>query len=219
MNKNAKTRYLIWVLAALPLLLVAVFYAKLPDQIPMQWDFGGRVGYEPKWHIWIVAGLAPVLAVVFQVMQKIDPRRRNYNKFAGPYQFFQVLMMLFVLAMIGILLAEGLRPGMMHVGKVVCLLCGLLLTAIGNMMPKFRQNYFCGFKTPWTYADEVVWARTQRLGGQLMFSAGLLGMISAFLPSDTLMFIFFFAPLCIAVLLPVIMSYIWYRARHRDDAQ
>lgn len=219
MNKTSKTRYLIWVLAAIPLLLVAVFYGKLPDQIPMQWDFGGRVGYEPKWHIWIVAGLAPLFAVLFPVMQKIDPRRRNYDKFTGSYQFFQVLMMLFVLAMIGILLTEGLRPGTMNVGKMVCLLCGLLFAAIGNMMPKFRQNYFCGFKTPWTYADEVVWARTQRLGGQLMFCAGLLGMISAFLPTNMLMFIFFFVPLGIAVSIPLIMSYVWYRARHRNDTQ
>ena len=93
---------------------------------------------------------------------------------------------------------------------------GILFAVLGNMMPKFRQNYFCGIKTPWTYADETVWVRTHRLAGRLFFAAGLLGIAATFLPSATAMTVVFFAPLAVAVILPVVMSYVWYRRRHPE---
>ena len=58
----------------------------------MQWDFGGEVGYEPKWHLFIIAALAPLFAVLFPLMPKIDPRRKSYDKFAPSYLLFQVMI-------------------------------------------------------------------------------------------------------------------------------
>ncbi len=217
MKRIPKMQILVWVLAIVPIILTAVFYPRLPASIPMQWDFGGEVGYEPKWHLFIIAALAPLFAVLFPLMPKIDPRRKSYDKFAPSYLLFQVMMMLFVILMVGIVLIESLRPGSVHVGRTVCLFLGVLFAVIGNMMPKFRQNYFCGIKTPWTYADEVVWTRTHRLAGRLMFAAGLLGIVSAFLPGDVLMAVVFFVPLTVAVVVPVLMSYIWYRQRHPQN--
>lgn len=183
----------------------------------MQWDFGGQVGYEPKWHLFIIAALAPLFAVLFPLIPKIDPRRKSYDKFAPSYLLFQVMMMLFIILMVGIGLIESLHPGSVRVGRTICLFLGVLFAVIGNMMPKFRQNYFCGIKTPWTYADEVVWTRTHRLAGRLMFAAGLLGIVSTFLPGDVLMAVVFFVPLIISVVIPVLMSYIWYRQRHPQN--
>lgn len=217
MKRIPKMQILVWVLAIVPIILTAVFYPRLPASILMQWDFGGEVGYEPKWHLFIIAALAPLFAVLFPLMSKIDLRRKSYDKFAPSYLLFQAMMMLFVILMVGIVLIESLRPGSVRIGRTICLFLGVLFAVIGNMMPKFRQNYFCGIKTPWTYADEVVWTRTHRLAGRLMFAAGLLGIVSAFLPGDVLMAIVFFVPLIISVVVPVLMSYIWYRQRHPQN--
>lgn len=217
MKRIPKMQILVWVLAIVPIILTAVFYPRLPASIPMQWDFGGQVGYEPKWHLFIIAALAPLFAILFPLIPKIDPRRKSYDKFAPSYLLFQVMMMLFIILMVGIVLIESLHPGSVRVGRTIRLFLGVLFAVIGNMMPKFRQNYFCGIKTPWTYADEVVWTRTHRLAGRLMFAAGLLGIVSAFLPGDVLMAIVFFVPLIISVVVPVLMSYIWYRQRHPQN--
>ena len=96
MKRIPKMQILVWVLAIVPVILTAVFYPRLPASIPMQWDFGGEVGYEPKWHLFIIAALAPLFAVLFLLMPKIDPRRKSYDKFAPSYLLFQVMMMLFV---------------------------------------------------------------------------------------------------------------------------
>lgn len=217
MKRIPKMQILVWVLAIVPIILTAVFYPRLPASIPMQWNFGGEVGYEPKWHLFIIAALAPLFAILFPLIPKIDPRRKSYDKFAPSYLLFQVMMMLFIILMVGIVLIESLHPGSVRVGRTIRLFLGVLFAVIGNMMPKFRQNYFCGIKTPWTYADEVVWTRTHRLAGRLMFAAGLLGIVSAFLPGDVLMAIVFFVPLIISVVVPVLMSYIWYRQRHPQN--
>ena len=73
----------------------------------MQWDFGGQVGYEPKWHLWITAGLAPLFAVLLYFLPALDPKKRNYSKFSGSYVGFQIVMMLFLLVMNGILCGRG----------------------------------------------------------------------------------------------------------------
>ena len=61
------------------------------------------------------------------------------------------MMMVFLTVMVGIVLTEGLRPGTVEVRRVVIFLMAALFLFIGNQMPKFRQNYFCGVKTPGLY--------------------------------------------------------------------
>ena len=129
MKRITKGQVLVWVLALVPLILAAAVYSRLPDRIPMQWDFGGEVGYEPKWHLCIVAGLSPLLAVLFYVLPNLDPKKRNYDKFFGSYVGFQIMMMLFMIVMNGICVVEGLRPGTLNIPMVVCLIVSIGLIA------------------------------------------------------------------------------------------
>lgn len=48
MKQNRNYQILAWILAFLPAVAVAALYSRLPDQLPMQWDFGGQERYEPK---------------------------------------------------------------------------------------------------------------------------------------------------------------------------
>ena len=59
---------------------------------------------------------------------------------------------------------------------------GFLFAVMGNLMPKIRQNYFIGIKTPWALEDEDNWRRTHRMAGRLWFAAGLLMMLLSVLP-------------------------------------
>ena len=181
----------------------------------MQWDFGGEVGYEPKWHLWIVAGLSPLLAVLFYVLPNLDPKKRNYDKFFGSYVGFQIMMMLFMIVMNGICVVEGLRPGTLNIPMVVCLIVSLVIAYVGNIMPKFRMNWNCGIKNPWTLSSETVWIRTHRLGGRLFFAAGVIGLLGAFVPNNAARFVLLFVPVMAAAIVPTVMSYLWFRAEQR----
>ena len=69
-----KKRMIIWILSILPIILVVAVYTRLPQQIPTNWGFDGKVSYGEKGNLWILAGISPFLAIMYQVLPKIDPR-------------------------------------------------------------------------------------------------------------------------------------------------
>lgn len=215
MKKVSRLQKTAWVLSLLPVVVTAVFYSRLPAEIPMQWDFGGQVGYEAKWHLWIVAGMAPLFAVLFYFLPRFDPKRKNYGKFSDAYSGFRIMLDLFLTAMCGICIAEGLRPGMVDVPTVVCLLVSLLMVFLGNIMPKFRMNWYCGLKTPWTLSSETVWTKTHRAAGRMMFAAGIIGAAGSFIPNEIAKFVLVFAPMAAATIIPTVLSWRWYRAEQQ----
>ena len=84
MKKITKRQIFVWVLALAPLVLIAAAYSRLPDRVPMQWDFGGQVGYEPKWHLWITAGLAPLFAVLLYFLPVLTRKSAITASFPAP---------------------------------------------------------------------------------------------------------------------------------------
>lgn len=212
-----KMQAVICLVSLLPVILVAAVYGKLPGQIPTNWGFDGHVSYGGKSQLWIIAGMAPFFAGLFYVLPFIDPKRRNYRKFAQVYQSFQLFMQVFMLMIVGIIVTESFRPGTIQVSTVVTALCAVLFMMIGNMMPKFRQNFFCGFKTPWALSDETVWNKTHRLGGKLMFGAGILGFAGAFVPDEKVKMAMLLVPVTAAAVIPYVMSYVWFKNRQGGE--
>ena len=198
----------------LPLALVAVLYARLPDQVPMHWGIDGTVNrYGSKNELWLLAALGPVFALLFQFLPRLDPKKRSYEKFQRYYEAFALVIEAFLTAMMGLALLEILRPGTVSMGRVVCVLVGVLFLFVGNMMGKVKPNFFMGIRTPWTLSDPDVWNRTHRLGGGLFFLAGLVTMLSALLLPEAVTFWVVMAGVAAAALIPAVMSYLWYRRR------
>ena len=215
MKKISRRHVTVWMLSLLPVAVAAVFYGRLPAEIPMQWDLGGHVGYETRWHLWLMAGMAPLFAVLFYFLPRFDPKRKNYGKFSDAYIGFQIVLDLFLTAMCGICIAEALRPGMVDVPTVVCLLVSLLVVFLGNVMPKFRMNWYCGLRTPWTLSSETVWTKTHRVAGRMMFAAGMIGVAGSFVPNEIAKFVLVIAPIAAAAVIPTVLSWRWYCAEQQ----
>jgi len=211
MKKNNLTTVLIWIFAAVPLVITAIMYRQLPAKIPTHWGLNGEVTYGAKDHAWILACLSPAIAALFFILPKIDPRKRNYDKFRASYNFFCLFMMIFFLAIDLITLSESVNPGKISVGTVVTFGVGLLFIVIGNMMPKFKSNFFMGIKNPWTLSSPEVWNRTHRLGGLIMFLSGILIMISPLFFDSKAMFAVLIGCVVLITLTPMVMSYVWYK--------
>ena len=210
---------LIWGLALAPAVLIAVLYNSLPDMVPMHWGMGGRVRYDPKVHIWWLAALSPLLAGLFMLLPKIDPRKKNYEKFRGFYDGFVIVMMLFMLGIVGMVLSESFNPGRLQIEFVVVAACGLLFAFLGNMMPKIKSNFFMGIRTPWTLSSTDVWNKTHRLGGFLWLFGGLLVFALSFILSGTALFVALMIIIAIMALIPIVMSYIWHRGLSDSQQQ
>lgn len=203
-----------WLLALLPLVLVAVFYSRLPDQVPMHWGFDGEINrYGSKNELWLMGALGPLFALLFQFLPRLDPKRRNYEKFQTYYEAFSLVLVAFTSVMMGVALLESFRPGTLSMGRVVSALVGLLFLFVGNLMGKVKPNFFMGIRNPWTLSDPDVWNRAHRLGGGLFFLTGLATVVSAILLPEPVTFAVLMAGTLLTALIPTVMSYLWYRRR------
>lgn len=211
---SKRSAVLLWVLALAPLALVGAVYARLPDRVPMHWGFDGTInGYGGKGELFLLAALGPGMALLFQILPRLDPKRRSYERFQKYYVAAALVVEAFMAVIVGVMLAEILRPGILSIGRVISALVGLLFLFLGNLMGKVKPNFFMGIRTPWTLSDPDVWNRTHRLGGGLFFLAGLAVLISAVLLPERAIFWVVLIGALAASLVPVVMSYLWYRKK------
>lgn len=209
--KNKIYKTLVYVLGVIPPIVLALLYSKIPDEVPTHWDIDGTVTYSGKANLWVIALMGIIFAVLFDVLPKIDPRKENYKKFNKYYDVFCLSMIAFIDVMFAIILFESFAPGKISVAKVVMILTGLLFIFIGNILPKIKNNFYMGIKTPWTLSNADVWNKTNRLGGKLMFLLGVVVALSAFLVTEQTAFWILMSGLIMSTGIPTVMSYIWYR--------
>lgn len=216
--KSRRNIALMWVVSLVPLMILTVIYGKMPETVPTSFGFDGTINaYGPKSTLWMLAGMGPLLALLFQFMPKIDPRKRNYEKFQKYYDSFAIFMELFLLGTSCLIFTEILRPGTVSIGRAVTVLVCLLLILMGNMMGKIKHNYFFGIKTPWTLADPDVWNRTHRAGGRMWFLIGVVLLPCCLLLPERVFFVLLMAGILGSTAVLLVLSYLWYRQRHREE--
>lgn len=209
-----KTRLLLCTLLTLAVSIgVLVSYSHLPDQIPSQWNINGIVSYGPRRIIWLLPAMMLFFNILLDIVPKIDPKK-NYMKFMKEYNLFCVFMNLFFAVLTAALELQALRPGLFDMRRLVWFSIGVLFLITGNIMPKFKPNFFSGIRTPWALADDENWKRTHRLGGKLFFLAGVVWIISAAVASTgQSMLVLGMGSLLAACLIPYAMSYYWWRKK------
>lgn len=176
--KNKKLRIANYTIALVTLAVIACVYPSLPSQIPTQWGFDGHVSYGPKYNIWMLGGMIVLFAFLFDYLPKIDPKRKNYQKFGQIYDIYCVGIQVFLAITTGIILSESFSPGRINAPKIVLLMLAVLFLCLGNSLPKIQSNFFMGIKTPWTLSNEDVWRRTHRLAGKLYVGCGIILLAS-----------------------------------------
>src|SRR5665648_1229523 len=214
MRKISTKRLIIWGLAIVPLLIIGIFNNFLPDQIPIHWSLDGSVQYGSHFTLWINGSMGILFAILFPILRKIDPRSKNYDIFGKYYDEFQIFMMLFFIALTSVIVSESIHPGRINVEMVIVLLVGILFTIIGNMVTKFKNNFFVGIKTPWTRSDAEVWNKTHRLGGTMWFFGGLVIIAAAMLLSSAALFT---VVMCVTLTISICLLYTSDAADEEDS--
>lgn len=206
------------VLAVLPLVMVLAVYNKLPEQVPMHWGINGEVDrYGEKSELFLLAGLNLFFGILLPLLARIDPKRRNYERFQETYDRIILWVLGFMAVIMALILVEIFRPDTVPISKTICGMVGILFIALGNMMPKVKRNYFTGVKTPWTLSSDTVWNKTHRLCGKLFVLGGFLMILGTFLFQGQGMFLLTILVILIIVFLPMVMSYRWYQKETEKD--
>lgn len=212
MQQRHKTEWAVWAVCALTAAATLLALPALPEQIPMHWNIDGQIdGWAPRYGVFLIPLLQLAECVMLRFLPALDPKRKNYERFGGAYRALRLALALFMGLMQGVVLSAVLAPGRLNVARVVPACAAVLLCVIGNYMPKFRHNYFCGIRTPWTLDDAGCWRRTHRLAGPLWFWGGLLLAAASFLLPPRPLALVFFAGVLLLALIPVAASYLFYK--------
>jgi uncharacterized membrane protein len=187
-----------------------VAYPYLPDRLASHWNASGEVnGYLPKlWGLFIVPVISAALALLFLAIPRIDPLRKNIEKFMDAYEQFITIILAFLLyvSLLTILWNTGMR---FSISQVLSPAFGVLFYACGILIGKAKRNWFIGIRTPWTLSSERVWDRTHAVGGKLFRVAGVLALGGILLPGIAWLFIL--GPILLASIYLVIFSYLEFR--------
>lgn len=198
------------ILIAVPFAYAAYVYPNLPDTIPTHFNIRGEAdAYGGKDSIFLGPGILAVVGLfVFLLLsniKKIDPKRYKavddelYKKFA--------LFTVAFLSLISFIIIFSASNHSISIGKLLLPAVGIAFAGFGWYMPKLHQNYFAGFKLPWTLENEDNWNETHKLAGKIWKYGGFAQATAALVLPNKAGIIVFFSITLIMVIVPTVFSY------------
>ncbi|MBR2405829.1 MAG: SdpI family protein [Clostridia bacterium] len=208
-KKNKVKLALASLVTLLPLLLGVLFWNKLPETLAMHWGVDGAPDGWGSRTLAVVGMPLILLALLWLcvIVTAKDPKNKGQNQKAfGLVIWIVPVLSLFAGGMI-YSVAFGYKPPM---ERAVALLMGVLFLAIGNYLPKCKQNHTIGIKIKWTLQSEENWNATHRIGGKVWVIGGVVLLACCFLPKAFLSWalLIVMVPL---VVFPFIYSYRFYK--------
>lgn len=210
-----RTLFVIIALTVLAAVASVAVYPRLPEMVPSHWNAAGEVdGYMSRTSTAIFMPLMILgLGLLLLYIPKLDPLRANVDQFRSAYNWAVVGLAAFMVYMHGLTLATGLGARFNMV-RFMLPVMGLLFVGLGFMIQRAKRNWFIGIRTPWTLSNDVVWEKTHRLGGLLFKLAGGVVIVSVFAPVSASFWLMMAATM-VAGLVPVVYSYLVFRAEQR----
>ncbi len=202
------------IVTLLPILAGVILWDKLPDNMATHFAANGDAdGFASK--AFAVFGLPLILLGIFWIcifftMKDINNKNQNKKALGMVYWIIPVLSCVVNGNLYFIALGKEINPAV-----VVSLLLGIMFIAIGNYMPKCKQNFTLGIKIKWTLENEENWNKTHRFAGKVWFIGGFLMLLTAFLTIEyaLLSILFLIIPM---VVLPVIYSYCYHKKQLKE---
>ncbi len=217
MKHKAFWETMLWICAALPLAATAALYPLLPEVIPIHWNASGEIdGWGPRSQAFILAAVCLGVSLLLRFLPLLDPKRNSYRQFSRGYFAVRLVCAAFFCLMQGVTLASAFHPAALPMDRLTFGGMGLVFCVMGNFMPKFKHNYFCGIRTPWSLSSEENWWRTHRLAGLFWFWGGLAIAVLAVFLGGTALTLAAVVVLSVVGLVPVVYSWwLWQTGRTR----
>jgi len=199
-----------WIIIIILFVTSLYFYTILPDKITTHWNSSGVPNgtMSKEWGLFLIPLITLVIFILFILIPKIDPLRKNIEKFLIYFDSFILIFILFMfyIHMITIIWNLGIKINM---NLLLIPAIGFLYIYIGILLRQVKQNWFIGIRTPWTLSNKVVWDKTHKLGSKLFIISGIITLIGIFFLNYTIWFVL--VPILLSAIWLVIYSYIEFR--------
>ena len=212
--KNKKYWLITSAVTLLPIILGLLLWDRLPDKLPTHFGIDGAAdGWSGKG--FAVFGI-PAMWLIFHLITwgvtRLDQQNRGHNE-----KVLNLVGLTFPTMSIAfsILLYTRALEIELDMSSILFPLLGLLFIAMGNWLPKVKQNSTLGIKIKWTLYNEENWNKTHRFAGFVWVIGGVLFCLMGFVPEKTLLFLL---PLQVLLLAVVPTVYSWNLARKQRAA-
>ena len=202
--------FYVLLLIGIPFIYAAYLYPSLPEIIPTHFNIKGEAdGFGGKDSIYLgpsIMGMASLFTYLFLTyIKKIDPKRSEQME-DGLFQKFGFFTVLFLTALSMVILYATTHQSI-SIEKLLFPLMGLAFAGMGLYIAKLKQNYFAGFKLPWTLDNVDNWNATHKIAGKVWLYGGIIQFFAGLAFSSVASFVIFFIAMVVMVLVPTIYSY------------
>jgi uncharacterized membrane protein len=191
-------------------------YSRLPERVATHWNAQGQVdGYMGRFGgTFFVPLLVLGIYLLFLIIPRIDPKRKNIAQFIDIFNRFITALLLFMLYIYSLTIVFNLGYTF-DFTKVILPAFGALFYFIGWMLPKAKPNWFIGIRTPWTLSNDEVWVKTHMLGGKLFKISGVLVFLGLLLSKYAYLFVL--VPIIVSSIYTVVYSYLEYKRIEKNN--
>jgi len=187
-----------------------LIYPLLPGTVPTHWNALGEA--DATGPAWFGAFLFPLMMslvlLLFVAIPKIVVFKKNFKAFEKQYWILALVIQVFFLLFYAVTLLPSFGYAC-SLSLLFSLPLSFMFIAIGLLMPSFKRNFFVGIRTPWSLANDKVWKSTHEFGGKLFVAAGVISLIAAFVPNNSILSVV--APVLIAAIGAVAFSFLEFR--------
>lgn len=210
MKKTTPNLLIAIVLLAIPFGYAAYIYAGLPATIPIHFNYKGEAdGFGSKDSIFLAPSILGAVGLftffLLSNIKNFDPKRLKDTD-DGLFKKFALFIVAF-LSVLGLIITISATTPSLNVTKLLLPFIGFAFAAMGWYMPKIHQNYFAGFKLPWTLENVDNWNETHKVAGKVWMLGGLIQAIATILLPPKIGFICFMIAIGIMVIVPTLFSY------------
>lgn len=205
--KKQNTLLITTIICLIPMVIAAFIYNKLPDPMVTHWAADGTPnGYSSKaFACFGLPGILTGINLLVNVMLDNDPKRKNMGIMMMTLGKWLVSIISLIACTMTLAIGMGYE---LSIEKIVPALVGIIFLAIGNYLPKCKQNYTSGIKLPWTLNSEENWNKTHHLAGYLFMLCGILMFITIFIPKPEFIIL---PAIVIASVVPSVYSFLLYK--------
>ncbi|MCC7570238.1 DUF1648 domain-containing protein [Candidatus Micrarchaeota archaeon] len=185
------------------------FYNQLPEKMASHWNAEGQAdGYSGKLiGTFLLPSLTLICLIFFSFLPNIDPLKKNFQHFKDVYYGFILVFVFFMFYLFLLTLFWNLGHSF-NFTQFILPAFSILFFYIGVVLPKLKQNWFMGIRTPWTISNEMVWDLTHEKAGVLFRLYSIFILFAFFVPSALL---FFMAPIFLIAAYLFIYSYLTFK--------
>ena len=216
---NLGTFIITLVVLLIPMIVGMILWNKLPNEMATHWGPDGEPnGYSSR--AFAVFGISITILVLHLIASLITAKKDT-----GAISDKLFCLLLWICPVMSIMIATITYATALgyevNVPFGTLMMVGIIYIALGNYLPKARQNRFFGIRVKWTLESKKNWEHSNRFSAKLMVVLGLIyiicAVISIFVEMKVALVVIVLGTLIGAVFAMTLYSYLYYLKHNQDE--